>query len=140
MRSNMSSILYCLCIIKNADLYRPRLPSSSAILLKADSMLLYGTTSGLIPWVYRKCEQDRQTMANVIILCLQQWQSKINWSVKKNEQRDKWCNHLWQNWKKLINSNHFIVGKQVNVVEYLIYSTAILFVSIECFQNIIGTY
>lgn len=41
------------------NLYKPRIPSSWAILLKADSVLLYGTTPALIPWVYRsKTEQS----------------------------------------------------------------------------------
>lgn len=38
-------------VIKNTNLYSPRMPSSCAILLNADTVLLYGTIPGLIPWV-----------------------------------------------------------------------------------------
>jgi len=46
----MTTMLYW--ILNDTNLYIPRMPSSWAILFKADSVLLYGTTPGLIPWVY----------------------------------------------------------------------------------------
>lgn len=71
-------------ILMICNLYNPRMPSSWAILLKADDVLLYGTTHALIPWVWRKIRYQKVNDHFFFNFCITFFTMRVS-AIKKEE-------------------------------------------------------